>query len=122
MTYVDGIQSLQERSISTLDKQHTDMMTSTSTSRAYLEVALVGVQNDHFVLVESALQLNSSMVNGRLEITVFSIHHQTHSPLREVHACQLQVVTVVKYSAKRHAMKLHGEHAKQGRQHCIIFV
>ncbi len=89
VTHVVGIHSLQEWSTSTFVKQHTDVIDHQTVSvrqEAHLEVALVGVQNDHFVLVEAALQLNSSMVNGRLEVTVFSIHHQTHPPLHE-HTC-----------------------------------
>lgn len=50
---------------------------------ANLEVALVCVENDNFILVEAALQLDSSMIDGGLEVSVLSIHHQSHTPLHD---------------------------------------
>ena len=47
----------------------------------HLQVALVGVEDDGHLLVKSLLHLQGQSADGRLEIGLLGIHHESHSIL-----------------------------------------
>ena len=72
----------------------------------HLQVALVGVEDDGHLLVKSPLHLQGQSADGRLEIGLLGIHHESHSILycmleKETHTNKLneglQMPDVLKY-------------------------